>query len=224
MIKIRTTKRRGISEIFATLLLLAMTTAGSVFLANLVHGSGLIGVGQNPSLASIPMYAVKIIGYDTRDGADLSEIVTLDNKFDQKFCTVSCTAFADNIPLAANGGTEFIILEIKNASPNTVFIRNLQINGITHSWDPQTGGKTLDASANDLTGKYPLSGKFSIISMSGLVQKSDNKLNEDEEVRLVVKLSRDIGSDIPLTRPLQVYVDFGGQRSAEFVILTGETR
>jgi hypothetical protein len=204
--------------------LLAITTAGSVFLANLVQGSGITGIGQNPSQYTIPMYSVKFIGYDTREGENLSEIATLDNKFDEKFCTVSCTAFADNIPLAANGGTEFIVLEIKNASPNPVFIRNLQINGITHSWDPQTGGKTLDASSNDVTGKYPLSGKFSIISTSGLVQKSDNKLNEDEQVRLVVKLSRDIGSDISLTRSLQIYVDFGGQRSAEAVVLTGETR
>jgi flagellin-like protein len=222
--KLYASKRRGISEIFATLLLLAITTVGSVFLANLVQGSGLIGVGQNPSSAAIPMYAVKIVGYDTRDGADLSEIVTLDNKFDQKFCTVSCTAFADNVPLDANGGTEFIVLNVKNTSPNPVFIRNVQINGITHSWDPQTGGKTLDASANDLTGKYPLSGKFSIIPSTGLAQRSDNMLNEDEEVRIIVKLSRDLSSDILLTRPLQIYVDFGGQRSAEFVILTGETR
>jgi hypothetical protein len=204
--------------------LLAVTTAGSVFLANLVQGSGITGIGQNPSQYTIPMYSVKFIGYDTRDGTDLSEITTLDNKFDQKLCTVSCTAFADNVPLAASAGTEFVVLDIKNASPNVVFIRNLQINGITHLWDPQTGGKTLDASTNDVTGKYPLSGKFSIIPMSSLVQKSDNKLNEDEEVRLVVKLSRDIASDISLTRPLQIYVDFGGQRSAESVILTGETR
>ncbi len=224
MSKLRASKRRGISEIFATLLLLAVTTVGSVFLANLVQGSGIASIGQNPSQYSVPTYAVKFLGYDTRDGADLSEVLTLDNKFDQKFCTVSCTAFADNVPLAASGGTEFIVLEIKNASPNPVFIRNLQINGVTHSWDPQTGGKTLDASANDVTGKYPLSGKFSIISMSALVQRSDNKLNEDEEVRLVIKLSRDISSDISLTRPLQIYVDFGGQRSAEAVILTGETR
>jgi flagellin-like protein len=224
LIKLRASKRRGISEIFATLLLLAITTAGSVFLANLVQGSGISTIGQNPSQYSVPTYSIKFIGYDTRDGMDLSEISTLDNKFDQKFCTVSCTAFADNVPLASNGGTEFVVLEIKNASPNTVFIRNLQINGVTHSWDPQTGGKTLDASANDVTGKYPLSGKFSIIPMSGLAQKSDNQLNEDEEVRLIVKLSRDIPSDISLTRPLQVYVDFGGQRSAESVILTGETR
>jgi len=224
LIKLRASKRRGVSEIFATLLLLAITTVGSVFLANLVQGSGITSIGQNPSQYSVPTYAIKFMGYDTRDGADLSEITTLDNKFDQKFCTSSCTAFADNIPLATNPGTEFIVLEIKNASPNVVFIRNLQINGITHSWDPQTGGKTLDASTNDVTGKYPLSGKFSIISMSGLVQRSDNKLNEDEEVRLIVKLSRDISSDISLTRPLQVHVDFGGQRSTESVILTGETR
>ncbi|MGI0003758.1 MAG: hypothetical protein ACREAX_00530, partial [Candidatus Nitrosotenuis sp.] len=181
MIKLRASKRRGISEIFATLMLLAITTVGSVFLANLVQGSGFTSIGQNPSLVSYSTYSIKFIGHDTRDGADLSEILTLDNKFDQKLCTVSCTAFADNVPLAANGGTEFIVLNIKNASPNPVFIRNLQINGITHSWDPQTGGKTLDASTNDVTGKYPLSAKFSIISTSSLVQRSDNQLNEDEE-------------------------------------------
>lgn len=224
MIRFYVVKRRGISEIFATLMLLAITTAGSLFLANLVQGSGIGSVGQNPLLVSYSSYSIKFVGYDTRDGVNLSEVSTLDNKFDKKLCTVSCTAFADNVPLDANGGTEFIVLEIKNASPNPVFIRNVQVNGITHSWDPQTGGKTLDASTNDLTGKYPLAGKFSIISTSGLSQRSDNQLNEDEEVRLVVKLSRDISSDMSLTRPLQIYVDFGGQRSAEFVVLSGETR
>lgn len=224
MIRFRVVKRRGISEIFATLMLLAITTAGSLFLANLVQGSGIGSVGQNPLLTSHSSYSVKFVGYDTRDGMDLSEISTLDNKFDKKLCTVSCTAFADNIPLDVNGGTEFIVLQIKNASPNPVFIRNVQVNGITHSWDPQTGGKTLDASANDLAGKYPLAGKFGMISTSGTSQRSDNQLNEDEEVRLVVKLSRDISSDISLTRPLQIYIDFGGQRSAEYVVLSGETR
>ncbi|MGQ0772334.1 MAG: hypothetical protein ACT4NT_06160 [Nitrososphaerota archaeon] len=224
MIRFHTSKRRGISEIFATLMLLAITTAGSLFLANLVQGSGIGSIGQNPSVTVSPVYSIRLTGYDTRDGAGLSEITTIDNKFDKKICTTSCTAFADNVPLDANGGTEFIVLQIRNVSPNQVFISHVQVNGILHSWDTQTGGKTLDASANDLTGKYPLSGKFSIVTASGLVQKSDNTLNEDEEARLVVKLSRDIGSDISLTRPLQIWLDFGGQRSSEFVILSGETR
>lgn len=205
-------------------MLLAITTAGSLFLANLVQGSGIGSIGENPSMAVSPVYSIRLTGFDTRDGAELSEITTLDNKFDKKICTTSCTAFADNIPLDANGGTEFIVLQVRNVSPNPVFIKHVQINGISHSWDTQTGGKALDVSANDLTGKYPLSGKFSIVSTSGLVQKSDNTLNEDEEVRLIVKLSRDIGSDISLTRPLQIWLDFGGQRSSEFVILSGETR
>ncbi|HXG73460.1 MAG TPA: hypothetical protein VNK44_01390 [Candidatus Nitrosotenuis sp.] len=217
-------KRRGISEIFATLLLLAITTAGALFLANLVHGSGFGSFAQNPSVSELSTYSIKFTGYDTRDGSNLSEIVTLDNKFDSRLCTTSCTAFSDNVPLAANPGTEFIVIQLKNASPNPVYIRNLQINGITHSWDTQTAGKAFDASSNDLTGKYPLSGKFSILSTTGLTQKSDNMLNEDEEVRLVVKLSRDMSSDISLTRPLQIHVDFGGQRSAEFVILSGDAR
>jgi hypothetical protein len=217
-------KHGGISEIFATLLLLAITTAGALILANLVHGSGIGSLGQNPAVAAYSSYSIKFTGYDTRDGSDLSGISTLDNKFDSKLCTTSCTVFSDNVPLDANPGTEFVVLQLKNASPSPLYIRNVQINGITHSWDTQTAGKLFDASSNNLSGKYPLSGKFSILSTSSLTQKSDNKLNEDEEVRLVVKLSRDISSDISLTRPLQVYVDFGGQRSAEFVILSGDAR
>lgn len=205
-------------------MLLAITTAGSLFLANLVQGSGIGSMGQNSGVAVSPMYSIRLTGYDTRDGTDLSEIATLDNKFDKKICTTSCTAFADNVPLDANGGTEFIILQVRNVSPNPVFVRHVQINGISHPWDAQTGGKTFDASANDLTGNYPLSGKFSIVSESGLVQKSDSALNEDEEVRLIVKLSRDITSDISMTRPMQIWLDFGGQRSSEFIILSGETR
>jgi hypothetical protein len=205
-------------------MLLAITTAGALFLANLVQGSNLGGVSQTVGVSGYSKYSIKLTGYDTRDGAELSGIATLDNKFDKKICTTSCTAFADNVPFDANGGTEFIVLQVRNVSPNPVFVRNVQINGVSHPWDTQTGGKTFDASANDLNGKYPLSGKFSIVSTSSLVQKSDNIINEDEEVRLIIKLSRDINSDISLTRPIQVWLDFGGQRSSEFVILSGETR
>ena len=216
-------KRRGITEIIATLLLLAITTTGSIFLAYIVQGSGLGSVG-NPLKSSIPTYALQLTGYDTRDGSDLMDLGTLDNKPDNALCTVSCGADADNVPTDVNPGTEFIGIHIKNVSPESVFIKTIQVNGITHQWDEQTGGKTFDASANDLTGKYPLNGKFSIMSGSELVQKSDNKLSDDEDVMLIVKLSKDIASDISLSKPLQINVNFGSTRATEFVILSGDTR
>jgi hypothetical protein len=218
--KVLTTKRRGLSELIATLLLLGITTAGSVFLATLVQGSGLSSIQGSAASPVSPTYSIRLTGYDTRDGADLLELNTLDNNFDGKLCTTSCSATPDNIQ--ANGGTDFIVIQIKNVSPNPVFIKNIQINGITHTWDTQTGGKVFDASTNDSSGKYPFNGKFSIVSPNG-VQKSDNKLVDDEEARLVVKLSKDISSDISLSKPIQILVDFGSVRSTEFVVLSGET-
>lgn len=216
-------KRRGISELIATLLLLMITTSGSVFLAFIVQGSGLGSTDTNTLTLTSPTYSIMLTGYDTRDGEDLLGIATLDNEFDKKLCTTNCQTAPDDIP--SDDGTEFIALQIKNVSPNTVHIQRIQVNGISHVWDQQTGGVALDASSSaPLSGKYPTNGKFSILSTSTLIQKSDNKLFSDEEVRLVVKLSGDIGSDVLLSKPLPVHINFGGQKSTELVLMSGDAR
>ena len=214
-------KRRGISEIIGTLMLLAITTIGSFFLASIVQGSGFGSVDPSATQPVSPVYSIRLTGYDTRDSVNLSGILSLDNKFDQRLCAKSCAGFANNVP--NTGGTDFIIVQIKNISTAPVYIKNLQINGVTHVMDSQTAGKSFDAGADDFSGKYPMNGKFSIISSGGLVQKSDDQLSDDEEVTLIVKLSKD-ASDISLSKPIQVMVNFGSVRSAEFVILSGETR
>lgn len=215
-------KRRGISEIIATLMLLGITTAGSVFLASLVYGSGIQNTPTGESLHS--SYSIKLTGYDTRDSNDLLGISNIDNKFDKKICTKSCQAFANNIPNSANAGTEFLILQVRNVSTEPVYVKTIQINGIQHIWDSNTGGKSLDASSNDLTGKYPLNGKFSIISTSNLTQKSENKVDADEEVRLIIKLDDVMPSDIALSKPILTSVNFGGVKASENIILSGEIR
>lgn len=219
----RFSKRRGISELFATLMLLGITTAGSVLLASVVYGSGLQNVPNTGSNLQ-SSYSIKLTGYDTRDSSDLLGITTLDNKFDKKLCTTSCQGFSDNIPQSANAGTEFIVLQLRNVSTDTVYLKGIQINGVLHTWDLQTAGKTLDASTNDGTGKYPTNGKFSIISTSNLVQKTESKINSDEEVRLIVKLSKDIIPDISLTKPIITDINFGGIKPTENVLLSGEIR
>jgi len=213
--------RRGISELIGTLLLLGITTTGSVFLATIVQGSGLASIQGSSVTPVSPSYSIRLVGYDTRDGADLMDLSTLDNKPDKKLCTNSCSLTPNNIP--ANDGTDFISIQIKNVSPNPVFIKNVQVNGITHDWDSQTGGNIFDASADNLLGNYPLNGRFSLVSSNG-VQKSDNKIVDDEEVRLIVKLSEDFASDISLSKPIQVLVDFGGARATEFVVLSGDAK
>jgi flagellin-like protein len=215
-------KRRAISEIIATLMLLGITTAGSVFLASLVYGSGLQNTPESESLQS--SYAIKLTGYDTRDSNDLLGISSVDNKFDKKLCSKSCQGFADNTPNSANPGTEFLLLQVRNVSTEPVYIKGIQVNSVQHVWDQNTGGKSLDASVDDFTGKYPLNGKFSIISATGLAQKSENRVDADEEVRLVIKLDDDLASDIALSKPILTGINFGGIREAENVILSGEIR
>lgn len=215
-------KRRGISELIATLMLLGITTVGSVFLASVVYGSGLQNTPTSSNLQS--SYSVKLTGYDTRDSTDLLGITTLDNKFDKKLCTASCQGSADNVPQSASPGTEFIILQVRNISTETVFLKGIQINGVLHTWDQNTSGKTLDASNNDATGKYPSNGKFSIVGTNNLVQKTESRLDSDEEVRLVIKLDDSISSDISLTKPIITSINFGGIRESENVILSGEIR
>lgn len=215
-------QRRGISEIFATLMLLGITTAGSVMLASIVHGSGLESAAQGSQTNKLPAYVVKLVGYDTRDANDLLGITTLDNKFDKQICTNSCQTTPNNTP--QNSGTEFLVLHLKNTSPTTVYLEGVQINGILHTWDTNTGGRALDVSTNDFTGKYPLNGKFSILPSSGLVQQNENTMTEDEEMRLIVKLSKDLVTDLSLTKPILIQVDFGGPRTSDHVILSGEIR
>lgn len=216
-------KRRGISEIIATLMLLGITLAGSTLLATLVYGSGIQNTsGTNSNLQS--SYSIKLTGYDTRDSSDLFGISTVDNKFDKKLCTITCQSFADNIPTSVNPGTDFLMLQIRNVSPYSVYVKGIQINGVLHTWDQNTKGKTLDASDNDFTGKYPLNGKFSILPSSGLLQRDTNSLSGDEEIRLAVKLSKDITTDISLTKPIIIQVDFGGPKPSSNVILSGEIR
>lgn len=215
-------KRRAISEIIATLMLLGITTAGSVFLASLVYGSGIQNTPSEESLQS--SYAIKLTGYDTRDSNDLLGIGNVDNKFDKKLCTKGCQTFADNIPTSTNPGTEFLLLQIRNVSTEPVYLKGISVNTVQHIWDSNTGGKSLDASSNDFTGKYPLNGKFSIISTSNLAQKSENVVNADEEIRIVIKLDDSIQSDIALTKPILTSINFGGVRASENVILSGEIR
>ncbi len=191
-------------------------------LAGLIQGVGIGGQTENPQAKNFPAYAIKLTGYDTRDANDLLGIATLDNKFDQKVCTVGCSTTPNNIP--QNSGTEFAVLQIKNTSHATVYLEGIQINNVLHTWDIDTGGKTLDASVNDFTGKYPQNGKFSILSMSGLVQQSDNTLVEDQEVRLVVKLGAGMNADLSIAKPMLVQVDFGGTKTSDSVILSGEIR
>gem|GEM_PF-764939 len=223
-------RRRAISEIITTMLLLLVTIIGALMVSSFFTGTDITGAGSGISFTSITRTAaasVKITGYDTRDSIDLSGISVLDNvlkptspNLPDKLCTDSCKGSAANtLPAVSGGGTEFIVLTITNAGSNSVILTNVFINDVGHSWDSTKTG-TLG------TLNYPDAGKFSIISTdnSNLDQRTTNEVFASEEVRLVIKLSESISPDIKLGEALTVSIDTGSTELNEFVILSGDAR
>lgn len=220
-------KRRCVSEVISTVLILAITMVGAVFVSTLIQNSILSGVDQTKH-AEVTAQSIQLIGYDTRDSQELSLINSLNNKLDQKLCTLSCSSFKDNIPTGLAGeGTDFIVIQIRNSNINPIYIQNIWVNNIEHDWDSQTSGKLLDASIDDFTGKYPRSGKFSIIPDTNnepLIQQTSVKIENDQEFRIIIKLSDNFSNDIELWRPLKIRLNFGTPEPVEFIILSGDSR
>ena len=141
-------KKRGVSVVISTLLVLAITIVGAMSISNLMSTSLLTTVNQTPK-DIIMANSMLLVGYDTRDGQTLSDITTLNNASpsDGMLCTASCAGPPTTLPSA--GGTEFIVLQLWNKNAIEVPIRNIQVNGVMHTWDLQTRFQNLDG------GVYP---------------------------------------------------------------------
>jgi flagellin-like protein len=170
-------KRRAISDVIATLMLLAITVAGAVLVSAFFQGNNLFS--PDTSNLGTQTASLKIIGYDTRDGLDLSSIPSLDNTFDGTL----------------DSGMELIVLNVENQGISNAILQGLELNGIDHSWYESTG--SLDPAA------IP-AGEFSIIPASDITLLSTNELQRNDEVRLVIKLSSAITPDINLNEPIRI--------------------
>lgn len=223
-------KRRGVSLVISTLLILAITIVGALSISNLMSTSALTTVNQAPK-DIIMANSMLLVGYDTRDGQTLSDITTLNNASpsDGMLCTASC-AGASSTALPGAGGTEFIVLQLWNKNTVEVPIRNIQVNGVIHTWDLQTRNQPFDGGGS--YPGYPAAGKFSIIhhSNSGtLIQNATETLAGDMEKRIVIKLSPLVKGDlvppdVGLGEPLQILVKVKDEFPAEYVILSGDTK
>lgn len=197
---------------------------GAVFVASIVKDSVLGEVDQTRTSDAYSS-SLRLTAYDTRDSNTLSQIPNLNNTFNQILCTKSCNTNPSFIPTL--GGTEFIVIQILNNNIDSIFIKSVSINNKEHQWDETTTLKLLDPSSNDNKGKYPSNGKFSIIPSSNevpLIQKNSIEIEGGEEVRLVIKLSEKMSSDISMWEPIQIFVNFGGPEPSNYVILSGDTR
>ncbi len=225
-----TRKKRGVSVVISTLLVLAITIVGAMSISNLMSNSLLTTVNQTPK-DIIMANSMLLVGYDTRDGLTLSNITTppLNNQpSDSMLCTASCAGDSKALPSA--GGTDFIVLQLWNKNTVDVTIRNVQVNGIIHTWDLQTRFVNLDGTGSHPA--YPEAGKFSIIHHSNagtLIQNGTDTMAGDIEKRIIIKLSPQVEGKLPsqnvgLGEPLQILVKISDEIPAEFVILSGDTK
>ncbi len=213
-------KRKAVSVVISTLLVLAITIVGSLTISNLMSTSALTTVNQTPK-AIVASNSVLLTGYDTRDGTSLFNIANFDNNYDSVLCTV-CAITPNNTP--ATGGTDFVIIQIWNQNTNPINIKTIQVNGVLHNWDFQT--RNIDFDGSTSPPDYPRAGMFSIIptSSASLTQQNSQVVEGDQEVLIVIKLSQSFPSNIQLGKPLQILLNIGDEKPVKYVILTGDAK
>ena len=171
----RLKKRRGVADIISTMLLMGLTVGGATTLTYFVNDGFISGNLSAASSLDSSSRNVALLAYDTRDSSSLLKLADVDNDIDvivdtlgnPILCGVTCTTPINAIP--ENGGTEFIVMQIRNNGIDTIFLEDISINDVVHSWDSSTSGVQLDASTTSgATGKYPIDGMFSILSVGSI--------------------------------------------------------
>jgi flagellin-like protein len=219
-------KRRAVSEIIGTMMILVITVVGAVFISNAMQGF-IFPYDSGESATEVRPESVSLFGYDTRDSTNLSDVTGLDNNFNQLLLTNGATE-VNKIP--SQNGTEFIVLHLRNLSTNSIFLHNVLINNEGHSWDTVAASQVLDPTFTGVTtGQFPEDGKFSIIPMYNgtgptITQIATNEVLGDGEVRVIIKLSDNIPQDIGMWDSLRILVNYGGAQPAEFIVLSGDAK
>lgn len=214
-------KKRAVSEIIGSLLLVAITVVGATILTTFLNDSFAEGGLSTATQEKVGLTTINLMGYDTRDSVQLMKFTNLDNQFDGQLCGNCTIAFPNKIP--EDGGSEFIVLQIENKGVDSVFLHHIYLNNIGHTWDSQTSGILLDAEFTDITGKYPEDGKFSILPLNNPpIQTVDNQIQSGQIVNLLVKLGSN--EDMDLNKSIRVKLNVGKMISPEFIIESGDAR
>ena len=228
----RLKKRRGVAEVISTMLLMGLTVGGATTLTYFVNDGFISGNLSAASSLDSSSRNVVLLAYDTRDSLTLLKLADVDNDIDvivdalgnPILCGVTCSGSPTFIP--ENGGTEFIVMQIQNNGIDTLFVEDISINNVVHSWDSSTSGVQLDASQNDLVGgKYPADGMFSILPAGSIpiIQNENYQIQSGQRVNLLIKLGPD-DSDILLNTGIRILLDTGGIHPIEFMLVSGDAR
>jgi len=219
-LKMKKVKRRAVSDIIATLLLLGITVAGAVLVAAFFQGNNVFRPdATNPGTQSA---SIKIFGYDTRDGDELSGIANLNNTLGAPIPYLRTNSTApNNLPTDVPEGNEFIVLTVRNQGINNAILQSVEINGVEHRWDENTANDEL------IVTSYPDDGTFSIISTSNtapIIQSPTNELQRNGEARLVIKLSSAITPSIQLSQPIRTRIITNLLDPSATIITSGSVR
>ncbi len=227
--------RRGVAEIITTLLLVGITVIGALVVASFFAGTGGgAGIGSVVTSIEKTRESIKLTGYDARDGSNLSGILVLDNHLDRdgngspELCAGSgagfsnCSGSPNSLPSA--GGTEFLVLKIRNISLATVTLAGVIVNNATHSWDDSKAGLALSGT------NFPAAGKFSLVNAdpadTAPTQRSNTDVGPGLDLRVVVKLSTSLSpdNDFDINESLKIQFDYGALDIKEFIVIVGVTR
>ena len=233
-------KKRAVAEVISSLLLVVITVAGAFLIASFLGESFVASSMSLVSSTDTSTNTIQLRAFDTRDGEKLmNPLYQIDNQdyildpIDGYLCRdgdlsligepfTVCTSNANKSP--ANGGTSYVVIQIENRGINPIWLSDVYLDNVGHTWDSTTGGVTLNGSVNpDLgTGAVPRDGMFSILpaDITDITQNIDSQITEGSTVNLVVKLDM-VNPDIPLSKTIRVQLNIGANQLQEFLIESG---
>jgi len=212
----------------------AITVAGAIILTTFLNDSFIQG-GLAASGSDSTLKTIKLVKYDSRDGGNLMELVGLNNNSTNKIlCRESCDPNKSPTDLL-NPGTEFLVIQIENRSVNPIFLHDIWLSNVTHSWDSLTANEILNPSAAPLSGGYPTDGQFSIFPIgcdndiaspcdstdpTHYRQHQSNEIESGQSVNLLIKLDN-TNPDIQLSKTIRAQFNIGANQLSEFLIESG---
>ncbi len=217
-------KRRAVAEVISSLLLVAITVAGAIILTTFLNDSFLQG-GLAASGSDSTVKTIKLVKYDSRDGGNLMEFTNLNNTSptNQKLCRSSCSAFPNANPVGF-GGSEFLVIQVENRSVNPIFLHDVWLGNVSHSWDPFTINNELKPDGDVSLGDFPGDGQFSIFPVGGtigtIIQNPDNQIESGQTVNLLIKLDNN-NPDLELSKTIRAQFNIGSNQLSEFLIESG---
>ena len=228
----RLRKRRAVAEIISTMMLMGVTITGASTLTYFVNDGFISGNLESVTNMDYSDQNISLLAYDTRDSYSLLSLANVDNEnlINKFLCgghavTGTCGGSPNAIP--DSGGTEFIVLQIHNYEIDSIFLEDIAINNVIHSWDSSTSNVPLDAEFDCVScpnRPYPADGMFSIFPVgNNPTQNESIQIQSGQTVNLLIKLGSD-DSDIQLNRGIQVRLDTGKIHTVDFFIETGDAR